>query len=56
VESAPAFRDWFLKTVRENTMLREEQAKVARFDLVPDRDMAGARGAALAALASLQGR
>ena len=56
VESAPAFRDWFLATVRENTTLREEQAQAARFALVPDRDMAGARGAALAALASLQGR
>ena len=42
--------------MRENTKLREEQAQAARFALVPDRDMAGARGAALAALASLQGR
>jgi glucokinase len=53
VESAPAFRDWFLATVRENTKLREEQVKASRFALVPDRDMAGARGAALAALATL---
>ena len=30
--------------------LREEQAQNARFALVPDRDMAGARGAALAAV------
>jgi glucokinase len=56
VESAPAFRDWFLATVRENTKLREEQVQASRFALVPDRDMAGARGAALAALATLQGR
>jgi predicted NBD/HSP70 family sugar kinase len=56
VESSPAFRDWFLATVRENTKLREEQVKASRFALVPDRDMAGARGAALAALATLQGR
>jgi len=27
---------------------------VARFDLVPDRDMAGARGAALAALETVE--
>ena len=50
VEAAPEFRKWFLERVRENTFLREEQARVARFDLVPDRDMAGARGAALAAM------
>ena len=50
VEAAPEFRQWFLARVRESTYLREEQGRVARFDLVPDRDMAGARGAALAAL------
>jgi glucokinase len=50
VEAAPEFREWFLAGVRASTFLREEQARVARFDLVPDRDMAGARGAALAAL------
>ena len=53
VETAPEFRDWFLATVREHTRLREEQARVARFALVPDLDMAGARGAAVAALESL---
>jgi predicted NBD/HSP70 family sugar kinase len=50
VEAAPAFRQWFLNTVREHTELREEQAAVATFALVPDLDMAGARGAAVAAL------
>ena len=50
VEAAPAFRDWFLATVREHTALREEQVRLATFDLVPDLDMAGARGAAIAAL------
>ncbi|MER7456208.1 ROK family protein [Micromonospora sp. NPDC126480] len=54
VEAAPAFRDWFLGTVREHTVLREEQAAVAAFALVPDRDMAGARGVALAALEALR--
>ncbi|OLB66595.1 MAG: hypothetical protein AUI10_02325 [Actinobacteria bacterium 13_2_20CM_2_72_6] len=49
VEAAPHFRDWFLATVREHTYLRAEQAAVATFALVPDRDMAGARGAAIAA-------
>jgi glucokinase len=49
VEAAPHFRDWFLERVHEATRLREEQASVVTFDLVPDRDMAGARGAALAA-------
>jgi glucokinase len=53
VETAPEFRDWFLATVRAHTRLREEQARTARFALVPDLDMAGARGAAVAALESL---
>jgi len=53
VEADPAFRDWFLATVREHTELREEQATVAEFALVPHLDMAGARGSAVAALASL---
>ncbi|MDQ7908925.1 ROK family protein [Phytohabitans sp. ZYX-F-186] len=50
VEAAPDFRDWFLDRVRAHTLLRAEQAKVTTFALVPDLDMAGARGAALAAL------
>ncbi|MET7397133.1 ROK family protein [Dactylosporangium sp. NPDC005572] len=49
VEAAPHFRDWYLEQVREHTLLREEQAAAAVFSLVPDRDMAGARGAAIAA-------
>jgi len=49
VEAEPHFRDWFLDTVKANTSLREEQAKVAEIALVPDRDMAGARGSAVAA-------
>ena len=54
VEAAPEFRDWFLERVREHTTLREEQAAVAAFALVPDLDMAGARGAAVGALAAVQ--
>ena len=50
VEAAPEFRDWFLDRVRATTALRPEQAAVAEFALVPDRDMAGARGSAFAAL------
>ncbi|HEX6522708.1 MAG TPA: ROK family protein [Streptosporangiaceae bacterium] len=49
VEAAPHFRDWFLAQVRENTQLREEQSNVAVIALVPDLDMAGARGSAVAA-------
>jgi len=49
VEAAPKFRDWFLAEVRGNTVLREEQAKAAEISLVPDLDMAGARGSAIAA-------
>jgi predicted NBD/HSP70 family sugar kinase len=54
VEAAAHFRDWFLTKVRENTALKEEQAAIAKFTVVPDLDMAGARGAALAALRSLR--
>jgi glucokinase len=54
VEAAPDFRDWFLAKIRESTLLREEQAAVASFALVPDLDMAGARGAAIAALETLR--
>jgi predicted NBD/HSP70 family sugar kinase len=53
VEASPKFRDWFLATVRQNTTLREEQVETVSFSLIPDLDMAGARGAALAALQSL---
>ncbi len=52
VEAEPHFREWFLALVREHTALRAEQAG-AIFALVPDLDMAGARGAAVAALDSL---
>jgi glucokinase len=54
VETTPKFRQWFLGKVRENTDLREEQLRVATLALVPDLDMAGARGAAIAALDALQ--
>ncbi|WP_189172178.1 ROK family protein [Pilimelia anulata] len=55
VEAAPTFRDWFLDRVREHTTLRAEQRAVSTFALVPDLDMAGARGAALAAAAAVPG-
>jgi glucokinase len=53
VEADADFRDWYLERIRYHTRLRAEQAAVATFGLVPDRDMAGARGSALAALATL---
>ncbi|GAA1302069.1 glucokinase [Planotetraspora silvatica] len=56
VEAAPHFREWFLEKVREHTLLREEQRQVATVSLVEDLDMAGARGAALAALSETVGR
>jgi len=49
IEAAPHFRDWFLATVRQNTSLYIEQAEIAEISLVPDLDMAGARGSAIAA-------
>ncbi len=56
VEASPKFRNWFMERVREFTSLREEQFDVTTFALIPDLDMAGARGAALAALDSLDER
>jgi len=53
VEAEPHFRDWFLDRVRHHTILRDEQQQNSALALVPDRDMAGARGAALAALGRL---
>ncbi len=50
VESLPEFREWFLAAVTAHTVLRAEQQAVATFALIPDLDMAGARGSALAAL------
>jgi predicted NBD/HSP70 family sugar kinase len=55
VEAAPHFREWFLAKVREHTALKEEQARAARLEVVPDLDMAGARGAAIAALETVRG-
>lgn len=49
VDSAPEFREWYLAIVRESTHLREEQKAVAEFAVVTHLDMAGARGAAVAA-------
>ncbi|MBA2769757.1 MAG: ROK family protein [Sporichthyaceae bacterium] len=50
VETEPDFRSWFLATVSENTQLRVEQRTVSTVGLIPHLDMAGARGAAVAAL------
>src|SRR5215472_13003241 len=54
VEAAPAFRDWFLDQVRAHTVLREEQERASSITLVPDLDMAGARGSAIAARAAVE--
>jgi predicted NBD/HSP70 family sugar kinase len=54
VEASPAFRDWFLATVREHTDLRAEQLRLVTFALVPELDMAGARGCAIAAARTLR--
>ena len=53
VETTPSFSGWFLATVSEHTDLRAEQRPLVTFALVPDLDMAGARGAALAGAGEL---
>jgi predicted NBD/HSP70 family sugar kinase len=55
VETTPKLREWFLERVQANTVLREEQLRLTTLALVPDLDMAGARGSAIAALASVRG-
>lgn len=54
VEASPMAREWFLDQVSTNTGLRHEQRAVVSFALIPELDMAGARGAALAAAQSLE--
>jgi glucokinase len=54
VETTPRLQKWFLAAARANTELREEQRRLSTLTLVPDLDMAGARGSAIAALVSLQ--
>ena len=51
VETEPEFREWFVGQVLAATELRDEQRAVATVELIPHLDMAGARGAAVAALA-----
>ncbi len=53
IEAAEHFRHWFLERVRVHTWLREEQLAVAEVREVTDLDMAGCRGAAVAALSAL---
>lgn len=53
IEAADHFRAWFLERVRHHTWLREEQRAVAEVCEVTDLDMAGCRGAAVAALSAL---
>lgn len=54
METTQRLQDWFLNAVRANTVLRDEQRRLTTLTLVPDLDMAGARGSAIAALVSLQ--
>jgi predicted NBD/HSP70 family sugar kinase len=49
IDAAPHFRDWFVATVAEHTRFYVEQTEIADITLVPDLDMAGARGSAIAA-------
>jgi glucokinase len=49
IDAAPHFRDWFVAAVREHIRLYVEQSEIADITLVPDLDMAGARGSAIAA-------
>lgn len=53
VASEPSFRDWFVDSVRRHIRLRPEQQAASTVALVPDLDLAGARGSAIAAAASV---
>jgi len=50
IEASSDFRDWFLERVAQHAEFRNEQRAIVRVAIVPDGDMAGARGAAMAAL------
>jgi glucokinase len=52
IEAHPEFRDWFLERVVDHLGVRAEQS--TRVAVVADGDMAGARGAALAASQALR--
>jgi len=56
IEAAPHFRDWFVATVKEHTTFYVEQSEIAEITLVPDLDMAGARGSAIAAATWVRSR
>ena len=56
LQDAFGFIPNYFELARENTALREEQVRASRFEMVPDLDMAGARGAAIAALERIHGR
>ena len=56
VETTPEMREWFVGLVRTHTGLRVEQQQAANFAEVPELDMAGARGAAIAAWDWLRAR
>jgi len=49
VEASAEFRDWFMGEIRSHVRLMAEQRDVVEIALVPDLDMAGARGVAVAA-------
>jgi predicted NBD/HSP70 family sugar kinase len=55
LEASEDYRQWFLGEVRRHLRLRPEQRGV-EVAVVPGGDMAGARGAALVALAALADR
>jgi predicted NBD/HSP70 family sugar kinase len=54
IDASAEFRTRFVERVQAATELRDEQARVATFAIVPDLDMAGARGSALAALRAIR--
>jgi glucokinase len=56
VESTPAFRDCSWARSASTPCYAKNRHDWPAFAIVPDLDMAGARGAALSALASLQTR
>jgi glucokinase len=56
VEAAPHFRDWCMDIVRASTELRDEQRQIVQFAVVPDLDMAGARGDSAGSFANVSNR
>jgi hypothetical protein len=55
VQASESFRSWFIDGIRESVPFRREQADLP-IAIIPDGDMAGARGSAIYAMQAMRGQ